>query len=103
MSHSNELYLEFSKLSLFNQLSFKNCLKVCSNDSYSGFNYEDSKEQQSVKRECMFNCSSKYEFASRHCEKIGQSHQFYKKNYQADLLKKLEEDKKVENLINKLF
>lgn len=51
----------------------------------------------------MFNCSNKFELALGFTEKLTKTTNYYQKNYQVDFNKKYEEEKKIENFINKFF
>lgn len=104
LSHSNELYLEFDKYTLFNKATLRRCLNVCSSKNYllKPENFTKNQEKALENEECMFNCANKFELATGHVEHAFKNHSVFN-NHHKKFDNMYQEDKKVKDLINKLF
>ncbi len=103
MNHSSELFLFYDKLTLFNKYTFPSCLQACGSSNYytSRANLDNNSEAY-YKQDCVFNCMTKFDHATKFCEAITRSHPINKK-FNDNYLKEYESATKLENLINKFF
>lgn len=101
----NELTLYFDHEKHFTGLMLPACLSICSSESYfkERSNFRNNEVNHVEKKSCMQNCAWKFDQAEKHCIKSVQNHSYYYKNFGLNNKLKLEEDKKVESLIHKLF
>lgn len=84
---------------------FPTCLKICSsNDLLSDRkNFINNHEKKAEKKACMHTCSEKFSQSEKVCSLAVQNHQHYIKTILLPQKLKLEEEKKIESLINKHF
>jgi hypothetical protein len=103
MSHSSELFLFYDKLTLFNKYTFPSCLQACGSKNYYTVRANlENNSQAYYKEDCIFNCMTKFDHATKFCEAVTRNHPINKK-FNDNYLKEYENSSKIEDLINKYF